>query len=369
MQITIMTPKRGPRRFDISNVSKTLKVVRTIEVTDPGLPSMQIERYAPYAVGATTEGKSQVEVPTIVFPMNSTVPEEFVQTVTTCNAARPVLNVETETWRGFYDILYRGTTPDLHQKHTVYIALLRGRNAVLVVPAEHPQAANIIYAYRDQLITHEGSPVAVEFGTLAGDGFWRKSRTLLSSSLWSLLFHDSEVLAHVDEFFVPASTQAEGSTTTAGTRRPRTVSVQETPAVPVVERQVRPRHTLGGGKGLMSVASADINHAQATRSFARGMTTEATNPMRISSLLRVVMDDQASDKNDVVFAASAITTIRSHLTGPDFLDFIKEISMADGVPIVASPHPAQTVAERVVDVASSYGRSVVDALNMLADLM
>lgn len=362
-QITIMTPKRGPRRFDISNVSKTLKVVRTIEVTNPGLSSMQIERYAPYTVSATSEGKSQVEIPTIVFPMNSTHPEEFVQTVTTCDAARPIVNLETETWRGFYDILYRGVTPDLRQKHSIYIALLRDRNAVLVVPAEHPQAANIIYAYRDQLITFNGTPIAVVYGTLAGDGFWRKSRTLLSSSLWSLLFHNSEeVLSHVNEFFVPETPQAEGSTTTARTKRPRTVSAEETP---VVERQVRQRTSPGGGKGLMTPAQA----TQSTPTRVRGMTTQATDPMRISSLLRAVMDDEVSDKHDVVFATAAITTLRSHLTGPDFLDFVKKISMSGETPIVASPHPAQAVAERVVDVASSYGRSVVEALNMLADLM
>lgn len=374
--IAIVTAKRGARRGDASVVD-AFKVVETIGVPE-NLSALHVREYPPHAVNTLEDARVEVHIPTVVFPLGSSDPVEFMQTVTSCGSSRPLMNKDDVCPSKFFTQLYNGRASgiDLSTPHAILIAPLRGRRAVVVVPEEHDRAASLLGSVSHLLPTIEGRPFVVRNTVITGDGLWTKSQWHLSSSLFELIFDGCDtVLSRTSDFYkpsgrrnngrqparAPATTGSPATPPVSGVVRPRDEGSTSTTVV-TQNRVVRPRRMpLGLGKGLM----APIHGPE--RPDGPGMHPRAVDEIVYRTVVRAVMNDAHSDPNDVVYAVSAITTVRSHLDDAEFSQFMRNISTVGEEPLTSRPRPAECVSEVITDVVRHYDPAIIDALNMLAD--
>jgi len=379
MNVSVYKPKRGVRPADAHLFSHLKHAGIFSPPSGEDLASHQITPldatlvFPAFTVTSVPGTKDVPEVsttiPTLIFPIGSTTPVLFSQTLSSCKSSRPILNRDTS--HAFLDTIY-GDDLDLHGGHSAYFGFLP--NGVILVPTEHALAEEILHTYSRHLLADgHGNPSVFESQVHMGDGHYNKSPFHCSVGLFHLIFRDSDaVLGQVDNFFRPTRPRATAAAnTTRTTNRP---VVQRRRRDPPVEDASSSTHSapkrprldgfMGQGKRLMGQAP--------TATLELGLTPQARDILLIEAVKRAVLRDDSNERrNDVIYSITAISLMETHLDEQSFLEFIESISMLDGRPFDFYDHPVEAIVEAITDRLREvkYPAEIIDTLNTLADLL
>lgn len=399
MNVSIYQPKRGVRPADARLFSHLKHAGILSPPSDEDLAAHQITPldatlvFPAFTVasvpGTTDVPEVSTTIPTLIFPIGSTTPVMFSQTLSSCKSSRPILNRDTS--HAFLDTIY-GDDLDLHRGHSAYFGFLP--NGVILVPTEHALADEILHTYARHLLADgHGNPSVFESQVHMGDGHYNKSPFHCSVGLFHLIFRDSDaVLGQVDNFFRSTRPRATNAGAPRVVAAPRVA--RRTPTRPVVQRRQRdppvedassesapkrPRldgfmgqgkQLMGQGKQLMGQGKQFMGHTAAPT--PHGLTPNARNAFLVESVKTAAMREAAVEfRNDSIYAITAISLMESHLDEESFLEFIQSISMFEDRPFDAFDHPVEAISEAITDRLREvmYPAEIIDTLNTLADLL
>jgi hypothetical protein len=385
MNVSVYKPKRGVRPADARLFSHLKHAGILSPPSDEDLAAHQITPldatlvFPAFTVesvpGTTDVPEVSTTIPTVIFPIGSTTPVMFSQTLSSCKSSRPILNRDTS--HAFLDTIY-GDDLDLHRGHSCYFGFLP--NGVILVPTEHAFSDEILHTYARHLLADaHGNPSVFESQVHMGDGHYNKSPFHCSVGLFHLIFRDSDaVLGQVDNFFRPTRPRANNAGAPRVVAAPRVA--RRTPTRPVVQRRQRdppvedassesapkrPRLDgfMGQGKQLMGHSAAPT---------PLGLTPNARDAFLVEAIKTAALRETAVEyQSDSIYAITAITLMESHLDEESFLEFIQSISMLDNIPFDAYTHPVEAISEAITDRLRKvvYPAEIIDTLNTLADLL
>ena len=385
MNVSVYKPKRGVRPADARLFSHLKHAGILSPPSDEDLAAHQITPldatlvFPAFTVesvpGTTDVPEVSTTIPTLIFPIGSTTPVLFSQTLSSCKSSRPILNRDTS--HAFLDTIY-GDDLDLHRGHSAYFGFLP--NGVILVPTEHALADEILHTYARHLLADaHGNPSVFESQVHMGDGHYNKSPFHCSVGLFHLIFRDSDpVLGQVANFFRPTRSRATNAGAPGVVAAPRVA--RRTPTRPVVQRRQRdppvedassesapkrPRLDgfMGQGKQLMGHAATPT---------PLGLTPTARDALLVESVKTAAVREAAVEfRSDSIYAITAISLMESHLDEESFLEFIQSIAMLDNNPFDAYTNPVEAISEAITDRLRKviYPAEIIDTLNTLADLL
>ena len=380
MNVSVYKPKRGVRPADAHLFSHLKHAGIFSPPSGEDLASHQITPldatlvFPAFTVTSVPGTKDVPEVsttiPTLIFPIGSTTPVLFSQTLSSCKSSRPILNRDTS--HAFLDTIY-GDDLDLHGGHSAYFGFLP--NGVILVPTEHALAEEILHTYSRHLLADgHGNPSVFESQVHMGDGHYNKSPFHCSVGLFHLIFRDSDaVLGQVDNFFRPTRPRATAAAnTTRTTNRP---VIQRRRRDPPTEDASSSTHSVPKRPrldGFMGQGKRLMGQAPTATTLELGLTPQARDMLLIEAVKRAVLRDDSNERrNDVIYSITAINLMESHLDEQSFLEFIKSISMLDDRPFDFYDHPVEAIVEAITDRLREvkYPAEIIDTLNTLADLL
>ena len=337
----IHSSRRGAVRVNARGPTAQLDFATTIEtsadravryVYDVDLP------VGKYKITRNIDDHLVLQIPSIVFPVDSIQPVHVTQTLTTTSQGRPVMNKGIV--RDICQIVSGDDDVSPDKPLSIYISPLKTLNGVMVVSTAHEQAAELFEAYKGILARRNGAPVIMMAKVLDGKGHFTRTKWTLTKSMFDVVTAKS---VPISQFFKPVN----GKTTGESARDARDIKCHH-----ARYRHVRWRR-----------------RTDATNS----KPVDAFDEFQREYVLELISEDMGSDANDKTFALAALSLIKANASEEKFGLVVDQLSeyidatVADDA--IMADTPACIASKYICKVMPRLPHCIVAPLNCLADMM
>ena len=336
----IHSSRRGAVRVNARGPTAQLDFATTIEtsadravryVYDVDLP------VGKYKITRNIDDHLVLQIPSIVFPVDSIQPVHVTQTLTTTSQGRPVMNKGIV--RDICQIVSGDDDVSPDKPLSIYISPLKTLNGVVVVSTAHEQAAELFEAYKGILARRNGAPVIMMAKVLDGKGHFTRTKWTLTKSMFDVVTAKS---VPISQFFKPVN----GKTT-------------ETPETLETSSAIMPDIVMSDG----------VDGTDATNS----KPVDAFDEFQREYVLELISEDMGSDANDKTFALAALSLIKANASEEKFGLVVDQLSeyidatVADDA--IMADTPACIASKYICKVMPRLPHCIVAPLNCLADMM